>query len=69
VADTKAAIDAAQNLLELDGVTGVGLGEQNGEACILVFVTRPKSEMEGRVPRAISGVPVVLRETDPFVAG
>ncbi len=58
--DQAAAIrKAEQELMSKPNVTGVGIGERNGEPVIKVFVTRklPESELQASevVPRRIAG--------------
>ena len=62
------AMEAAQSLLEIDGVVGVGEGEAGGQPCVLVFVTHRRPELEKKIPRAIKGVPVEIRDSGPISA-
>jgi len=57
---------AEQELMSKQNVTGVGIGERNGEPVIKVFVTRklPKSELRASdiVPNNIAGYPTDVEE-------
>lgn len=57
IAEAKARHEA--ELLALPNVTGVGVGERDGQPVIKVFVTKkvPESELapEERVPRSLDG--------------
>ena len=53
-------------LSALPGVTGVGLGEQDGRPVIIVFVDSSVPEIKltpERIPRELEGVPVDVRES------
>ncbi|RMF56370.1 MAG: hypothetical protein D6743_20370 [Calditrichaeota bacterium] len=52
-----------QDLMALDGVVGVGIGEDNGEAVILVMVEKKTAELEKRIPKTLEGYRVVLYES------
>jgi len=56
------AFTAAQALLDFEGVVGVGAGEREGGACVLVFVAARTPRLEVAIPPRILGVPVELRE-------
>ncbi|MGE5175816.1 MAG: hypothetical protein ACM3JJ_05510 [Hyphomicrobiales bacterium] len=54
--------DRTPELMAIPGVVGTGIGEESGRAVILVLVARITPGLEGRVPRALDGHPVVVRE-------
>jgi hypothetical protein len=62
------ALAAAQSLLDVDGVVGVGEGEREGKACVVVFVTARTPRLEAAIPKQILGVPTDIRESGTFVA-
>lgn len=49
---------------EIDGVTGVGQGERNGEIVVEVYV-RDRAAAE-KLPAELDGYPVVATVTDEF---
>lgn len=52
-----------------DGVEGVGEGRtDNGEPCLVVFVSSLDPAVRDRIPTAINGYPVILSSTDAFRA-
>jgi hypothetical protein len=57
------ALAAARGLLEIAGVVGVGLGERESGACVVVFVAARTPRLVAALPQQILGVPVVIRET------
>jgi len=44
--------------MDINGVTGIGEGEINGEDCILVFVSVITPEVKKTIPRVYKGFPV-----------
>ena len=56
------AFAAAQALLDFEGVVGVGTGERDGGACVVVFVAARTPRLEAAIPARILGVPVELHE-------
>jgi len=48
------------------GVEGVGQGLKDGKDCIVVFVSRPPSEISGEIPNEFQGIPVVIEESGKF---
>lgn len=65
--DLEAAVkQAEQKLLSKQNVTGVGIGDRDGEPVIKVFVTRklPKSDLRASdvVPESIAGYPTDVEE-------
>ena len=61
-------VEAADNLMALPGVVGVGQGECDGSACIQVLVAESTPELLKRIPPEIEGYPVAVAETGEFRA-
>lgn len=57
-----------RDLLELDCVQGVGIGEQRGEPAITIYVDRRPPALRGKIPAQIENVPVVVEESGDFKA-
>ena len=57
------ALAAAQALLDIQGVVGVGQGERESGACVVVFVAGRTPRLAATIPREILGVPVEVRAT------
>ena len=51
------------SLIDMPGVTGVGIGECDGHPCLKVFIERRSDELEARIPRSMDGVPVEIEVT------
>jgi len=62
------ALAAAQALLDLEGVVGVGEGERESGACVVVFVAVRTPRLAAAIPKEILGVPVDVRETGTATA-
>lgn len=60
-------MESARQLMDLDGVVGVGEGIQDGRPCVVVFVNPPGTALAAKLPRDIQGVPVVVEESGPFM--
>jgi len=56
------------SLLAVSGVVGTGEGRSHDEAVIVVFVVKRTPELERRIPKAIEGYPVELRESGEVTA-
>jgi len=57
------ALAAARGLLHIAGVVGVGEGERESGACVVVFVAARTPRLVAAIPKQILGVPVVIRVT------
>jgi len=57
------ALAAAQALLDIEGVVGVGEGERESGACVVVFVAARTPRLAAAIPKQILGVPVDVRES------
>jgi len=62
------ALAAAQALLDIEGVVGVGQGERESGACVVVFVAARTPRLAAAIPNEILGVPVDVRETGTLTA-
>lgn len=58
----EAAVASAGDLLDIDGVHGVGEGESDGSPCVLVLVSHIGAEQRAALPDEIDGYPVVVRD-------
>jgi hypothetical protein len=61
------AVQRAAEWLSLSGVEGVGVGEAEGQPCILVLVSNP-AQVPAGIPRRFHGFPVQIRSTGAFRA-
>ncbi len=52
----------AQELMQIAGVVGTGIGESDGRPCIIVLVSRRTRALERAIPSAIDGYPVRIDE-------
>lgn len=50
-------------LMAIPGVTGIGIGEQNGQPAIVIMVNRLTLELKARLPRQLDGFPVVVEQS------
>lgn len=66
VNDAKAKL--ARRLIELPGVTAIGVGESGGSPCIRVWVTELSDKLRGAVPHSVEGFAVVVEESGPIRA-
>jgi hypothetical protein len=55
-------------LLSLEGVEGVALGESDGAPVISVLVSRVSPALRAHVPAEVDGIPVRLERSGHFVA-
>ena len=62
------AFSAAQALLDIEGVVGVGQGEWESGACVVVFVAMRTPRLEVAIPTRILGIPVDIRDAGAFIA-
>ena len=56
------------NLMSLQGVMGVALGEHEGKPCIVVLVSHFTPDIEGKVPQSLAGYQVRIKESGQFRA-
>lgn len=66
-----AALAAAEPLLDIEGVHGIGQGESDGSPCVLVMVVGLTAEARATLPSTIEGFPVVLHDlgSPPTIEG
>lgn len=57
------AINEANEWIEFDGVEGVGQGEKDGKACIVVLASCSPSKLSGIIPETFKGVSVIIEES------
>jgi hypothetical protein len=57
-----------RELLGLDGVQGVGIGDDHGRPAIMVYVEDSSSAQLRKIPRRIDDVRVVVEESGAFRA-
>ena len=55
-------------LLSVEGVEGVGIGEDNGKPVIKVYVTKKTKAVHENIPERLDGYPVVMEVTGEFHA-
>lgn len=53
-------------LLILDCVQGVGVGEEQGQPAIKVYVDSQPAASHGNIPKRLEDVPVVVEEAGTF---
>lgn len=58
----------ALNLLGIEGVEGVGIGEEGSHPAIKVYVSRDPRSLESKIPGEIDGYPVSLEYPGEFNA-
>lgn len=58
----------AGQLIELTGVTAIGVGESGGSPCLRVWVVELTEELREAVPRTFEGFPVLLQKSGPIRA-
>jgi hypothetical protein len=55
-------------LLELPGVTGVGIGEQSGKPTIVIMVKNLTPDVNASLPQTLEGHPVFVEESGEITA-
>jgi hypothetical protein len=55
-------------MLDIEGVEGVGIGDEQGQPVIKVYVARKTKSLQQQIPRQIEGFPVSLEVTGEFHA-
>lgn len=54
-------------LMAIPGVAGVGIGQHDGHACIVVMVVKKTRRIDREVPDTLEGFPVRIEVTGPIV--
>ncbi len=63
------AVDTHQErLMDIPGVSGIGIGDRNGAPVIVIMVRRLTPELRARLPRELEGHPVILEESGEIIA-
>lgn len=57
----------SRQLLDIEGVAGIGIGEFNNRLCITVFLENDSPELKAKVPEEFQGFPVITEVTGPIV--
>jgi len=55
-------------LMAINGVVGVGIGECNGLPCIVVYLEDDSEELKSRIPEWVEGFPITTEVTGPIEA-
>jgi hypothetical protein len=58
----------SKRLLELPGVTGLGIGEQSGKPTIVIMVKNLTPDVKVMLPQTLEGHPVVVEESGEITA-
>ncbi len=56
----------ARQLLDLEGIVGIGIGECNNRPCITVYLENDSPELRAKVPKEFQGFPVIAEVTGPI---
>lgn len=73
MASAKPSIEAVQarheaELMAKPEVEGVGIGEQGGVPCIIVYVSSPSNALPNNLPKDLEGYPVRVEHSGKFKA-
>jgi hypothetical protein len=55
-------------LMAIPGVTGLGIGNKDGKAAIIIMVQQLTPDLQARLPRVLEGHPVVVEQSGEIVA-
>ncbi len=55
-------------LLNIQGVEGIGIGEESGKPVIKVYVAKKTKPLQEKIPNQIEGYPVSMEVTGEFHA-
>ncbi len=55
-------------LMSIQGVEGVGIGEELGKPFIKVYVAKKTKSLETKIPKQMEGYPVKIEESGEFKA-
>lgn len=56
------------SIIDLPGVTAVGIGECDGAPCLKVLVVEKTDELVEAIPNLVDGFPVIVEESGPIEA-
>ena len=56
-------ITSTPELMSIPGVVGTAIGEQKGEKCIVILVTRKTPELTKKIHSILKGFPTIIKET------
>jgi hypothetical protein len=57
-----------QQLMNIPGVTGVGIGEQNGQPVIVIMVQQRTAELNKQLPKQLDGYGVKVEVSGEITA-
>ena len=55
-------------LMAIPGVSGLGIGDMDGNPAIVIMVRQLTPDLKARLPRALEGHPVVVEQSGEIVA-
>jgi len=55
-------------LMSIEGVQGVGIGEESGKLVIKLYVDKKTKSLQDKIPMQIEGYPVRIEVSGKFVA-
>ena len=62
-------LDNHQNqIMDIPGVVGVGIGNKDGKPAIVVMVKQLTPELKRRLPQTLEGCPVVVEQSGEIIA-
>ena len=56
------------NLMSIEGVQGVGIGEESGKPVIKIYVNKKIKSLQDKIPKQIEGYPVRIEVSGKFEA-
>ena len=59
----KAHAKLTREVIDVPGVTGVAVGMRGGSPCLKVYVDRRGTGTDGKIPKSVLGLDVVVEET------
>ncbi|MBN1466432.1 hypothetical protein JXA02_11760 [candidate division KSB1 bacterium] len=55
-------------IMKIDGVVGIGIGKEEDDDAIMVFVKERTAIIDQKVPKQLKGYPVIIQETGQIEA-
>lgn len=55
-------------IMAIPGVTGLGIGDKNGQPAIIIMVRQFSPDLRARLPRALEGHPVIVEQSGEIIA-